>query len=117
MIEGLLSREGEYFFLEMNTRIQVEHTVTEMATGLDLVREQVLIAAGEPLSVRQEDVRIVGHAIEQKCCRTQPQRPRLPRPQQSTVEQDGGGVGVRSHAGWYAGLPRSGNPLLEDRPA
>ena len=57
-------REGEYFFLEMNTRIQVEHTVTELVTGLDLVREQVLIAAGEPLSLRQEDVRLTGHAIE-----------------------------------------------------
>ena len=63
-IEGLLSRDGEYFFLEMNTRIQVEHTVTELVTGLDLVREQVLIAAGEPLSLRQEDVRLRGHAIE-----------------------------------------------------
>ena len=50
--------------MEMNTRIQVEHTVTEMVTGIDLVREQVLIAAGEPLSLRQEDVRLRGHAIE-----------------------------------------------------
>src|SRR5437764_1292024 len=63
-IEGLLSREGDYFFMEMNTRIQVEHTVTELVTGLDLVREQVLIAAGEPLSLRQEEVEIRGHAIE-----------------------------------------------------
>ena len=63
-IEGLLSQEGEYFFLEMNTRIQVEHTVTELVTGLDLIREQVLIAAGEPLWLRQEDVRLSGHAIE-----------------------------------------------------
>src|SRR5256884_950214 len=63
-IEGLLSREGEYFFLEMNTRIQVEHTVTEMVTGLDLVREQVLIAAGEQLSLQQVDVRLNGHALE-----------------------------------------------------
>src|SRR5439155_9899635 len=63
-VEGLLSPEGEWFFLEMNTRIQVEHTVTEMVTGLDLVREQVLIAAGKPLSFRQEDVRLSGHAIE-----------------------------------------------------
>src|SRR5438270_2179515 len=61
-IEGLLSREGEYFFLEMNTRIQVEHTVTEMVTGLDLVREQIRIAAGEPLALAQADVRLHGHA-------------------------------------------------------
>ena len=63
-IEGLLDRDGNYWFMEMNTRIQVEHTVTEVVTGLDLVREQVLIAAGEPLSLRQEDVRLTGHAIE-----------------------------------------------------
>ena len=63
-IEGLLTPDGDYFFMEMNTRIQVEHTVTELVTGLDLVREQVLIAAGEPLSLRQEDVRLRGHAIE-----------------------------------------------------
>ena len=63
-IEGLLTATGEYFFMEMNTRIQVEHTVTELVTGLDLVREQILIAQGEPLSLRQEDVSLRGHAIE-----------------------------------------------------
>ena len=63
-IEGLLDRGGDYFFLEMNTRIQVEHTVTELVTGIDLVREQVLVAAGERLSFGQEDVRFSGHAIE-----------------------------------------------------
>nr|MBA2343103.1 carbamoyl phosphate synthase [Thermoleophilaceae bacterium] len=62
-IEGLL-QEGEYFFLEMNTRVQVEHCVTEMATGIDIVREQVRIAAGEPLSFSQDDVVLRGHAIE-----------------------------------------------------
>ena len=63
-IEGLLTADGDYFFMEMNTRIQVEHTVTELVTGLDLVREQILIAQGEPLSLRQEDVTLRGHAIE-----------------------------------------------------
>src|SRR5215218_5709789 len=62
-IEGLLS-DGEYFFLEMNTRVQVEHCVTEMVTGIDIVREQVKIAAGEPLAYTQDDVVLRGHAIE-----------------------------------------------------
>src|SRR5207302_1244568 len=79
-IEGLLSPEGDYFFMEMNTRIQVEHTVTELVTGLDLVREQVLIAAGEPLSFRQEDVRFTGHAIECRINAEDPSNGFLPTP-------------------------------------
>ena len=62
-IEGLL-QDGEYFFLEMNTRVQVEHCVTEEVSGIDIVREQILIAAGETLSIAQEDVVLRGHAIE-----------------------------------------------------
>ena len=62
-VEGLQVGD-DYFFLEMNTRVQVEHCVTEMVTGVDIVREQVLVAAGEALSVSQEDVELRGHAIE-----------------------------------------------------
>ena len=62
-IEGLL-QDGEYFFLEMNTRVQVEHCVTEMVTGIDIVKEGIRVAAGEPLSITQDDVVLRGHAIE-----------------------------------------------------
>jgi len=113
-IEGLLSREGEYFFLEMNTRIQVEHTVTEMATGLDLVREQVLIAAGEPLSLRQEDVRLTGHAIECRINAEDPSNGFLPSPGRITSYREPGGPGVRVDSGVTAGsdVPGLYDPLV-----
>jgi acetyl-CoA/propionyl-CoA carboxylase biotin carboxyl carrier protein len=102
-IEGLLSREGEYFFLEMNTRIQVEHTVTEMVTGLDLVREQVLIAAGEPLSVRQEDVHLRGHALECRINAEDVASGFLPAPGTITRYHEPSGPGVRVDSGVVAG--------------
>ncbi len=113
-IEGLLDGNGNYFFLEMNTRIQVEHTVTELVTGLDLVREQVLIAAGEPLSLRQDDVRLTGHAIECRINAEDPSNGFLPTPGRITSYREPGGPGIRVDSGVAAGSEVVGlyDPLI-----
>ncbi len=97
-----LYEDGEFFFIEMNTRLQVEHPVTEAITGIDLVREQIRIAAGEPLSFRQEDVEFEGHAIE---CRINAENARTftPSPGLVTDFHAPGGLGVRLDSALYTG--------------
>ena len=98
-----LYENGEFFFIEMNTRLQVEHPVTESITGIDLVREQIRIAAGAPLGYTQDDVVISGHAIE---CRINAEDPETftPNPGKVVGYHAPGGLGVRVDSGLYAGL-------------
>ncbi len=97
-----LYQDGEFYFIEMNTRLQVEHPVTEMITGIDIVREQLSIAAGEPLSFRQEDVKIQGHAIE---CRINAEDPKtfMPSPGLINLFHAPGGPGIRLDSHIYSG--------------
>ena len=100
--------------MEMNTRIQVEHTVTELVTGLDLVREQMLIALGEPLSLTQEEVRLQGHAIECRINAEDVARGFLPTPGLVTAYHEPSGPGVRVDSGVAAGNEVSGayDPMI-----
>ncbi|OCG15700.1 acetyl-CoA carboxylase biotin carboxylase subunit [Gilliamella sp. WF3-4] len=97
-----LFENGEFYFIEMNTRIQVEHPVTEMVTGVDLIREQISIAAGNPLSIKQSDIEIKGHAIE---CRINAEDPKtfMPSPGKITRFHAPGGFGIRWESHIYAG--------------
>ncbi len=113
-IEGLLTADGAYYFMEMNTRIQVEHTVTELVTGLDLIREQILIAQGEPLSIGQEDVSLRGHSIECRINAEDVGMGFLPAPGTITAYEEPGGPGVRVDSGVRAGDEVSGlyDPMI-----
>jgi acetyl-CoA carboxylase biotin carboxylase subunit len=97
-----LYQDGEFYFIEMNTRLQVEHPISEMITGIDLVREQIRVAAGIPLEISQEDIRFQGHAIE---CRINAENPEtfVPSPGRLSDYHAPGGLGVRVDSGLYSG--------------
>ena len=97
-VEGMQVGD-EYFFLEMNTRVQVEHCVTEMVTGVDIVREQVLVAAGEPLTVAQEEVELRGHAIECRINAEAAHKNFAPAPGAISSYREPAGPGVRVDSG------------------
>ncbi len=101
-IEGLL-QEGEYFFLEMNTRVQVEHCVTEMVTGIDIVKEGIRVAAGEPLSIKQEQLQLRGHAIECRINAEDASKNFAPAPGSIAAYREPAGPWVRVDSGVEAG--------------
>ena len=112
-IEGLF-QDGEYFFLEMNTRVQVEHCVTEMVTGIDIVKEGIRVAAGEPLSFTQEDVVLRGHAIECRINAEDAARNFAPAPGRIGAYREPSGPGVRVDSGVTTGgeISPSYDPMI-----
>ena len=118
-VEFLVSRdqntgEQNFYFLEMNTRLQVEHPVTEMITGLDLVRMQLRVAMGEPLGIRQQDIHLRGHAVECRIYAEDPENNFFPSPGLITRLVQPGGPGIREDCGVYAGwtVPLEYDPML-----
>lgn len=113
-IEFILDQDNNFYFIEMNTRIQVEHGVTEMVTGIDLIREQIKIASGEKLMIKQEDVRINGHSIECRINAENPDKNFMPSPGLVTSLHLPGGNGVRIDSALYAGykIPAAYDSLI-----
>jgi acetyl-CoA carboxylase biotin carboxylase subunit len=113
-VEFLVDAEENFYFLEMNTRLQVEHPVTEMVTGLDLVHLQLLVAMGEPLPITQDDVRLRGHAIECRIYAEDPENNFFPSPGLITRLVQPGGPGIREDCAVFAGwtVPLDYDPML-----
>src|SRR5574337_196978 len=113
-MEFLVDPSKNFYFLEMNTRLQVEHPVTEMVTGLDLVKEQIRIAAGQPLSVRQDEIQLHGHAIECRIYAEDPFNSFMPSPGRIQVLRTPTGPGVRIDSGIYEGceVPLYYDPIV-----
>ncbi len=113
-VEFLMDAQERFYFLEMNTRLQVEHAVTELITGIDLVKMQLLIACGEPLPFTQDDLRISGAALECRIYAEDPDRDFLPSPGRITALRAPGGPGIRDDIGVYEGfeVPLYYDPLL-----
>jgi acetyl-CoA carboxylase biotin carboxylase subunit len=103
-VEFLLEPSGKFYFMEMNTRIQVEHPITEWVTGIDLIKEQIRIAAGEPLSFTQDDVKFSGHSIEVRINAEDPDHKFRPCPGKIDMAYLPGGKGVRVDSAVYSGL-------------
>ena len=113
-VEFLVDQQKNFYFLEMNTRLQVEHPVTELVTGLDLVQLQIRIAAGERLPFTQDDIRIRGHAIECRIYAEDPENNYMPNPGKITMLLEPAGPGIRIDSGVYEGwsVPMDYDPLL-----
>jgi acetyl-CoA carboxylase biotin carboxylase subunit len=103
-VEFLLDQERNFYFLEVNARIQVEHPITEMVVGVDLVKQQIRIACGEKLSFRQKDLKQRGHAIECRIYAEDPEQGFLPSPGKILLAEEPGGPGIRCDSGIYSGI-------------
>jgi acetyl-CoA carboxylase biotin carboxylase subunit len=113
-VEFVVDAEGNFFFIEMNTRLQVEHTVTEMITGMDIVEQQLRVADGEPLEFRQEDIKMRGHSVQCRVYAENPQKRFMPAPGQIDGYEEPSGEGIRVDSGAEAGyeVTRYYDPLV-----
>ncbi|NCC95192.1 MAG: hypothetical protein EOM10_18330, partial [Opitutae bacterium] len=113
-VEFILGPDGDFYFLEVNTRLQVEHPITEMVAGIDIVRQQICIAAGHGLKIDQADITGRGHAIECRIYAEDPQDNFMPCPGRIVLHEEPSGPGVRNDCGVYAGfeIPMDYDPIL-----